>query len=269
MKRVLAASVLFAALAPLAPAADEKKPSPEQIAQGQEKVKKHLDGLKGGSPAVVAPISDAAVVRALPDHLIYSVLYRRFPLAQAPAEGLSASNVFAVGSDGTVEPLKDTAALGAFLVKNLKAGTDDQAKDAARAAVRLIAELYQDGFYTFALQDDSTKVTTADGVRTATARSVVMKGGNGEFTVTVKARADGSIAEVSQSISDLKPGPRPKCQATLLLHPDPLVRRICEDDLLIMGRAARAYLMEQRAKAAPDLQAEIDRVWRRIEAGER
>ena len=64
--------------------------------------------------------------------------------------------------------------------------------------------------------------------------------------------------------SKLKPGPRPICHATKLLDPDPVVRAIVEQDLLIMGRAAKPYLDEQRAKASPELQQAIDRIWQRI-----
>jgi hypothetical protein len=54
-----------------------------------------------------------------------------------------------------------------------------------------------------------------------------------------------------------------------LLDPDPVVRSIVEQDLLIMGPAAGPYLEEQRARAAPDLQRAIDRIWQRVLAGER
>ena len=37
-----------------------------------------------------------------------------------------------------------------------------------------------------------------------------------------------------------------------------------EQDLLVIGRAAREYLMGQRGKAGPELRREIDRVWQRI-----
>ena len=59
-------------------------------------------------------------------------------------------------------------------------------------------------------------------------------------------------------------GMRPRCQATRLLDPDPLIREICEQDLLVMGRAAQGYLMEQRATASPELRRAIDRVWQKI-----
>src|SRR6184192_2360441 len=65
--------------------------------------------------------------------------------------------------------------------------------------------------------------------------------------------------------SAIRPGPRPICQATKLLDPDPLVRRICEQDLLIMGLSARDYLMEQRARATPELRAALDRLWEKIQ----
>lgn len=57
---------------------------------------------------------------------------------------------------------------------------------------------------------------------------------------------------------------RPICQATKLLDADPIVRKMAERSIQIMGRAARGYLEEQRAQAAPDLQQAIDRMWQRI-----
>ena len=47
------------------------------------------------------------------------------------------------------------------------------------------------------------------------------------------------------------------------------VRRMAEQDLRIMGRAARYYLDEQRAQAAPELRRAIDRVWRSMVAEDR
>jgi hypothetical protein len=64
-------------------------------------------------------------------------------------------------------------------------------------------------------------------------------------------------------------GVRPICQATKLLDPDPIVRRMAERDILVMGRAAKAYLDEQRARATPALRQAIDRMWKRIVAESR
>jgi hypothetical protein len=64
--------------------------------------------------------------------------------------------------------------------------------------------------------------------------------------------------------SAVRPGIRPVCQATKLLDHDPIVRRMAEQDLLVMGRAAKPYLDQIRATATPKLQQAIDRVWQRI-----
>lgn len=54
------------------------------------------------------------------------------------------------------------------------------------------------------------------------------------------------------------------CQATKLLDPDPVVRGMAEEAILVMGRGAKEYLDEQRTRARPALQAAIGRIWRRI-----
>ena len=71
------------------------------------------------------------------------------------------------------------------------------------------------------------------------------------------------LVNVSQT-AHLKAGLRPICQATKLLDADPIVRRMAEQDLLILGRTAQEYLAVQRAKASPELQQAIDQIWQRI-----
>jgi len=73
----------------------------------------------------------------------------------------------------------------------------------------------------------------------------------------------GSLVNILEK-SVLRPGIRPICQATKLLDRDPIVRRMAEQDLLFMGRAAKPYLDQVRAAARPKLQQAIDRIWRRI-----
>jgi len=94
-------------------------------------------------------------------------------------------------------------------------------------------------------------------------RVVVMAGGNGEIRAALTFDEKGKLTAAEQTVA-VKPGVRPRCQATKLLDPDPLVREIVEQDLLIMGSAARGYLDEQRAKATPELKRAIDRMWERI-----
>jgi hypothetical protein len=75
--------------------------------------------------------------------------------------------------------------------------------------------------------------------------------------------SDGVLDSVSETRA-VRPGVRPICQATKLLDADPLVRRIAEQDILVMGRSAQEYLDGQRAKAQPRLREAIDRIWKRI-----
>jgi hypothetical protein len=110
--------------------------------------------------------------------------------------------------------------------------------------------------------DDSTKASGKDGNFVASTKAVVMKGGNGEINVEL-AYEGGKLTKATIE-AKLKPGVRPICQATKLLDPDPLVRAIAEQDLLCIGRAGRPYLDEQRARASPELQRAIDRLWERI-----
>ena len=126
----------------------------------------------------------------------------------------------------------------------------------------------QDGYSQFVLQDDSTKLTVWPLGRAARGKVVLMSGGNGEITAALTFDAAGNLVDVSQTAS-LKPGPRPICQATKLLDPDPIVRRMAEHDLLYMGRAAHEYLAAQRAGASPELQRAIDKLWQQIVDEER
>jgi hypothetical protein len=75
---------------------------------------------------------------------------------------------------------------------------------------------------------------------------------------------EGKLAKVNEKAA-IRPGPRPICQATKLLDADPIVRRIAEQDLLIMGLSSRDYLMERRERASPELREAIDRVWLQIQ----
>jgi hypothetical protein len=77
--------------------------------------------------------------------------------------------------------------------------------------------------------------------------------------------AEGVLDSVSETRA-VRPGVRPICQATKLLDADPLVRRMAEQDILVMGRSAKGYLDEQRSKAKPELRKAIDRIWKRIVA---
>src|SRR5207245_3922291 len=102
----------------------------------------------------------------------------------------------------------------------------------------------------------------ADG-SAATGKALVTAGGRGEIDVAMKFDAAGKLLDVAET-GKVIPGVRPICQATKLLDRDPIVRKMAEQDLLVMGRAAEPYLDQVRAAARPKLQQAIDRIWQRI-----
>ena len=127
----------------------------------------------------------------------------------------------------------------------------------------LFRSFLQDGFFQFRRIEEATKAARQDGGMKASGKVVVMRGGNGEIAATLLFDEGGKLTKVDPK-AKVKPGPRPICQATKLLDPDPVVRRMAEQDLLFMGRAARPYLDEQRAKADAELRQAIEQLWARI-----
>jgi len=103
-----------------------------------------------------------------------------------------------------------------------------------------------------------------------TAKAVVIpRGGNqGEIVASLTFDGRGKVVTVSES-ANIKRGIWPICQATKLLDPDPIVRAMAEQAILVMGRDAGEYLDEQRARAIPELREAIDRLWRRVLAEDR
>ena len=260
----LLSAALLAGAVTAAPLPEQQKLTPEDIAKAEKAAKEQLAKLKGDA-GMLQLIQDEPLGRALPRWAFFSVLFRQYPVARPAPPGLKSSNVFAVGADGEVLVLTDAGELEKFFKAHLPAAkTDDQLKDAARAWLRLTQQFRQDGFYKFTLMDDATKVAPAGAGKEVRGKVVVMAGGNGAIDATLTFDGAGKLARVVEG-GKLRPGPRPICQATKLLDPDPLVRRMAEQDVRVMGRAAKDYLDEQRAKATPELRRAIDRLWRQIE----
>jgi len=261
----LAPQSLLAAVADTDPEPARKKLTKDDIEKAEKAVKAHLEKIKGSSGQVNL-IKDEPTERALPGFAFYHVLYRQYPVGRVPPEGLKSSNVFVVeGKDFKPVALTSVKELEKFLKEKLPASrTEAQKKDAAKAAVRLAQEFHQDGFFTFSLEDDSTKAAG----KTAAAKTVVMKGGNGSLAVSLTFTEGGKLSELTEKAA-IRAGPRPICQATKLLDKDPIVRGMAEQALLYMGSAAREYLEEQKAKASsPELKAAIERIWRKIQEAE-
>jgi hypothetical protein len=175
---------------------------------------------------------------------------------------LASSHLLVVEADGTVQAITGHPGLDALFVARFPGDAPVDAATAERAArayLALTAALLRDGYFAF-------EIVEANGATDeASARALPTQGGNGDLRVRLRF-AGGFTAEV---VNKLQRGPRPICHATKLLDPDPIVRQIVRDDLLFMGRAARGYMLEQRAKAGPELQVAIDELLAEIDRAER
>jgi hypothetical protein len=237
---------------------------PDHAQKAKEVVLDYLKNIKGTDGQTVW-LDNEALNKAFPKQTFFAVRYRIYPVARKIPEGLAASNLFVV-QDSKLEHLKDNKSLAAFYQAHLAPVVKDTVDTALSSYLVLSQEFVQDGFYTFEI-DAKGFVAGGDGKRITAAkgRAIAMKGGNGEIQVEMKFDDKGKVAEATFDRSKLKQGPRPICQATKLLDSDMVVRRMAEQDLLFMGRAARDYLMEQRAMVNPELRQAIDRLWERIE----
>jgi hypothetical protein len=218
---------------------------------------------RGTTGYTITAVTADYVADSFPGTDFFEVIFRQYPVAVLPPKGLSASNVFLV-QKWKVTPLVSPADLEDFFFDELAPVQDeDAAADAGLCWLRLTEVFSQDRFYTFSAPAVNV-LATPSGEFIATGRVTVRAGGRGSIKAELVFDAfDGSLEDVSET-RHVRPGVRPICQATKLLDADPLVRRMAEQDLLVMGKSAKGYLDEQRAKAKPELKAAIDRIWKRI-----
>jgi hypothetical protein len=258
--------VSFALFAPAAIAGDkDKKPTDKEVAKAKLSVDDRLEELKANKAKVEA-ITDEALAKTFPDYIFFAVHFPQWPLAVAPPKPLTSANVFAVDKERKLKHFTDFATLEPFFRNQLDAINDDQrGKRVVRAFLRLMEEFAQDGFYKFDIPDKELVVSTENAERVVTGKAVVVpeRGNKGEIVVTMTFGITGMVQKIAWN-QKLVRGMRPKCQATKLLDPDPLVRFMAEQDLLVIGQAGREYLRQQRSKASPELRRAIDRIWAQI-----
>jgi hypothetical protein len=240
--------------------------------RGREVLEKHLATFRGAERGRIIAVVDDAVAGAFPQHLFYVVRFRQYPVAVDPPEPLGANNLFVVTPGGAAEHLRDASALEHFFRAALApVMTETLGREAARAWLRLALEFRQDGMFEFSIPEQSLVASpTAQGGLHVTGRALVEpRGGNsGEIVASLTFDHTGQLTGVAETIN-IQRGLRPICQATKLLDPDPIVRGMAEQTILVMGRAASDYLAEQRAQAGPELRDAIDRIWQRILAESR
>jgi len=229
-----------------------------------ERLRRELDRLHA-SHGTVEPLAGSALPKMFPAYDWFTVTFRQFPVARMMPPPLKASNVFAV-PHADREPLLISSIdrLRDFFRDRLpQIHTLERAREAARAWLEGATALHQDGFYRFTIEEDSIKAQSIEGRIEVSGKAIAMRGGNGAITAALAFDNVGRLHSATDS-PDLHPGPRPICQATKLLDPDPIVRKIAEQDLLIMGTAAKSYLDEVRMEANRELRRAIDELWGRI-----
>ena len=237
---------------------------PARIAKAddQQLVEDYLANRQAGG-AVVRPINDDYVGRTFPDFSFFGVIFRQYPIAvQCPqTQDLKCSNLLFV-KDGRVDFVATIPDLEFFFVAELGPVHGEKAAiDAASTWLRFSEELKQDLFYTFSTPEISHM--PREDVTRVRGHVAVVAGGEGQISVLITLGTAGSLLHIYEK-SALRPGVRPICQATKLLDRDPIVRRMAEQDVLVMGRAAKPYLDQVRATARPKLRQAIDRIWQRI-----
>ena len=255
----LAAWLLLATQGLLAAGAPARADDPRAL------VDEYLKAL-GAQGYTIDNVTDAYVARTFPETDFFSVWFQQWPLAIEPPAGLNRANLFYVRG-GQAFPLIEPDELKDFFANELTpiTGPDDGADD-GRTWLRLSREFSQDGFFTF--DDPVVEVWLTPAGVWVHGKDQVKEGGSGSLRVWMRFDKWGGLTEVDED-REIKTGVRPICQATKLLDPDPLVRRMAEQDLRVIGRKAKGYLDAQRAKARPELQKAIDRLWQRIVAEDR
>jgi hypothetical protein len=268
----LAGLLMTLATGAVAPGQQAKGPTEEELAAADARAREYLKKLGATDQVRLVPIADESVARLFPRFTCVAVLFPQYPLARIAPEPLKSSNIIAVPKgEGRPQPLSDAKELETFFKDNAPAVSSGTDTELVRAWLRLAQELSQDGFYKFKepseFKAEGTKSDDGKSERILKVGGKVEvdpQGGNkGEIRATIEFDKDGKVTKIDHK-TDLKPGPRPICQATKLLDPDPIVRRMAEDSIRVMGSAARSYLDEQRAKASPELQKAIDQIWQRI-----
>jgi hypothetical protein len=169
-------------------------------------VQDYLDDI-GATGYTITAVSADYIDDSFPGTAFFAVIFRQYPLAVAPPEGLSASNVFLV-QKGQVTPLVSPADLKNFFLNELIPVLDDAAAaDAGRAWLRLTETFSQDGFYTFS-GPQVTVLNTPDGGIIVRGSVKVTAGGRGSISAELDFGFLGVLEDVSET-RDVHPGVRP------------------------------------------------------------
>lgn len=254
---------------------------PDSVAEARAVIREWMGTLKdlAGKPyrydGEIPALQEERLARVFPRETFFVLHFGEWPIARSPwTKDLSARNVFAVGADRSLTCLRDARGLEDFFRKALPpadpaALSKDPSglRDAVYAWLRLSQEFSQDGFFRFTIPEEGIHVEERRGGFGAWGDAVVQPtGGNfGRISATFTFTENRGLAQVIECRQVIA-GIRPICQALKLLDPDPVVREMARQALLVMGRSAEGYLKERRSEASPELRTEIDKVWAQIVA---
>lgn len=210
-------------------------------------------------------LGSESITKSIPGKLIYVLRFRQWPIAIQLPQPLSANNIFVVDKNAPVELITNSEDLKKLMKREVHGIVDNtQARRVLKAWLLLSQELAQDGMYQFEIPESAISRLESHELSMCGKAIVKPIGGNsGEINATICFSPNGDIASIKEKQS-LMQGMRPICQSTKLLDKDPIVRKMAEQDLLIMGKAVKPYLDEQRAKVSPKLRIAIDKIWQRI-----
>ncbi|MCI0700731.1 MAG: hypothetical protein L0241_06590 [Planctomycetia bacterium] len=235
----------------------------DDVKDAEAKLKEYLGAIKGSEAGRVTALTADGVKETFPDHVLFSHVIPLYPVAREAPPPLKHANVIAIPKkkDGKPILITDAKALEKFFKENARpVKKSDEGDEAVKAWLRTTAELNQDGFFKFNVKAGPSKVEGNTVMATGEA-PVDPKGnmdkGSIKATITFK---EGKLASADTKVA-ITAGMRPRCQATKLLDPDPIVRLMAEDSIRVMGSSIKPYLDDQRSKASPQLREAIDRVW--------
>jgi len=242
-----------------------------QLSDTEQAIQKFLlskGGDLAGNRATVATPELAAMFEGW---TFVTLTIPQWPVARVPQKPLAMTNIFATDPKGNVTQMTTADQLEQFFKDHLPALKGDDLLKAASAWIALTTEFSQDGMFHFIPgKPDRGAIIDATVARVSVEAIVDPAGGNSGSVVAGLTfdEKTGKLTGVKETRT-VKAGMRPICQSTKLLDPDPLVRRMAEQDLLIMGKDCFWYLDMMREKSSPELQKAIDDIKVRILKGER
>jgi hypothetical protein len=236
------------------------------IAPAETQLKDYLRGITGSEGGRSHALTRDGIPETFPDFVLFSHIFPKFPVARLAPEPLKSTNIIAIpkAKSQKIVLMTDTKELETFFQKHARAvKKPNEADETAKAWLRAVAELHQDGFFKFTITSQGVKIEGTKMIIAGEARVDPQNMDKGEIRAQLTFE-NGQLLTVDTKVN-ISAGMRPRCQATKLLDPDPIVRAMAEDSLRVMGSSAKGYLDEQYRKASPELKKAIERIREQIQ----